>query len=403
MTTETTDDTQPTRPRQRGERTDESIRQMPDGRWQARPTLGTDPVTGKQVRPFKVFATKRAAQAWVREQHRQWSTAAWAPRTHLTFDEVADHWLELRAAEASVGPNTLRADRDSLAYARRAFGSLPVQKITPAALADWAATMTGKGGRPLAPATRRRAIVRVKSVTAHAVRRRWLAYDPAADLDAPEQREITATDAGDIWTPDQMGAFLDHVASHRLGGCFALTLLGLRREEVGGLRWSDIDLDTGTLRIRQARVDVNGRDTIVPTKTNRSARELPLPPRERAMIKAMRTVHLRERLAVGRPLADADLLLSRADGTLLPVRDYSRLFAVQRTAAGLPAITLAKLRHSNISRMRAAGVAADTVAAWHGHTERMTMAVYGRVTDDRLTAASAVFTPPEAAEGLGNR
>ncbi len=41
---------------------------------------------------------------------------------------------------------------------------------------------------------------------------------------------------------------------------------------------------------------------------------------------------------------------------------------------------------------RAAGIAANVVAAWHGHTERMTQAVYGRVTDDRLTAASAVFS-----------
>jgi integrase len=78
----------------------------------------------------------------------------------------------------------------------------------------------------------------------------------------------------------------------------------------------------------------------------------------------------------------------------LPVRGYSREFAAQRKAAGLKAIPLGKLRHSNISRMRAAGIAADVVAAWHGHTERMTQAVYGRVTDDRLTAASAVFSGP---------
>lgn len=223
---------------------------------------------------------------------------------------------------------------------------------------------------------------------------RWLTYDPAAELESPEQKSITATDAGDIWTAEQMGQFLDHVAAHRLGGCFALTLLGLRREEVGGLRWSDLDLNAGALHIRRARVDVNGKDTVVPTKTDRSARELPLPPRELAMLKAMRTVHLRERLAVGRPLDDGDLLLSREDGTWLPVRDYSREFAVQRKAAGLKAITLGKLRHSNISRMRASGVAADVVAAWHGHTERMTQAVYGRVTDDRLTAASTVFSAP---------
>jgi integrase len=185
-----------------------------------------------------------------------------------------------------------------------------------------------------------------------------------------------------------MGKFLDHVATHRLGGRFALTLLGLRREEVGGLRWSDIELDTGALHIRRARVDVNGRDIIVPTKTERSARGLPVPPRELAMIKAMHPVHLREHLALGRPLTDADLLLSRVDGTWLPVCEYSREFAAQRTAAGLAAITLGKLRHSNISRMRAAGIAADVVAAWHGHTERMTQAVYGRPNDDRLTVAA---------------
>jgi integrase len=379
----------------RGERTDSSIKKLPNGRgWRARPTLGADPVTGKQVRPTKVFATKKAAQSWVTEQRQQWDTATWAPKSSRTFDEVADHWLMLRQADKSIGPNTVRADRESLAYARRAFGAVPVQHLTPAALANWSATLTGKEGRALAPATRRRAIVRLKSVLMHARKMRWLTYDPSADLESPEQKSITATAADDIWTPEQMNRFLDHVGAHRLGGCFALTLLGLRREEVGGLRWSDIDLEAGALRIRQARVDVNGRDTIVTPKTDRSARDLPVPARELAMLKAMRWAHLRERLAAGRPLADGDLLLSRVDGTPLPVREYSREFSAQRRVAGLKAIPLGKLRHSNISRMRPAGIAADVVAAWHGHTERMTQAVYGRVTDDRLTSASAMFGGP---------
>jgi integrase len=388
-------DAHSTRPLQtRGERTDSSIKRLPNGAgWRARPTLGTDPVTGKQVRPTKVFATKKAALDWVTEQRQHWSSSTWAPKSTRTFDEVADHWLNVREANPSIGPNTVRADRESLAYARRAFGAVQVQKLTPATLADWSAALKGKDGKALAPSTKRRAIIRLKSVMAHARKMRWITYDPSADLESPEQKSVTATNAVDIWTPKQMDAFLDHVVTHRLAGCFALTLLGLRREEVGGLRWRDIDLDTGALCIRRARVDVNGKDTIVPTKTDRSARDLPLPPRELAMIKAMRGVHLRERLAVGRPLTDDDLLLSRADGTWLPVREYSREFNAQRTAAGLKAIPLGKLRHSNISRMRAAGVAADVVAAWHGHTERMTQAVYGRVTDDRLTAAASIFTP----------
>ncbi|WP_245650345.1 hypothetical protein [Millisia brevis] len=109
---------------------------------------------------------------------------------------------------------------------------------------------------------------------------------------------------GEIWTPEQMTAFLDSVADQRLAGCFALALLGLRREEVGGLRWSDLDLDAGELRIRQARVDVNGHNVVDDPKKARSVRDLPIPPRELAMVKAMRTSHLRERMAVGRPLAE---------------------------------------------------------------------------------------------------
>ena len=378
--------------RKRAERTDSSIKRLPDARgWRARPTLGTDPVTGKQVRPTKVFATKKEAQDWVTEQRRLWASASWSAKSPRTFDKVADHWLMLREADPSIGPNTVRADRESLAYARRAFGSVPVQKLTPAALADWAASLAGKEGRVLAPATKRRAIIRLKSVMGHALKMRWVNYDASAVVVSPEQKAVTATDAADIWTPKQMTEFLDHIAAHRLAGCFALTLLGLRREEVGGLRWCDIDLDTGTLHIRQARVDINGHDTIVATKTERSARDLPLPPRELALLKAMRKIHASERLAVGRPMADTDLLLCRADSLPMAVREYSRTFTAQRKASGLPAITLAKLRHSNISRMRAASVGADVVAAWHGHTERMTQAVYGRVTDERITAAAAVI------------
>lgn len=126
MSTDTTTDIQPKR---RGERTDESLKQMPDGRWRARPTLGTDPVTGKQVRPTKIFDTKKVAQAWVREQHKQWSTATWAPKSDQTFDEVADHWLKVRRADG-ISPNTIRADRDDLARARRVFGSKPVAAQT---------------------------------------------------------------------------------------------------------------------------------------------------------------------------------------------------------------------------------------------------------------------------------
>lgn len=400
--------------RQRAERKDNGVRKVKDGRYQARPTLGIDPLTGKQVRVTKTFGTKREADAWVREQKQKFDGGSWSARSGRTFAEVCDHWLTVREADPDIRANTIRADRESLAYARRAFGALSVQKLTPVALTDWSLSMTARSGKPLGQDTKRRAIGTLKQVMSHAVAMRWVSADPAAHLTLPKQRAVVvqqpkaeaerdgqtgkaevdqaAAEPAGIWTPAQMDAFAAHVAGHRLAGCFALTLLGLRREEVGGLRWCDVDLTDSTLSIVQARVDVNGRNLIEPPKTGRSVRELPIPARELAVLKAMRKVHIEERLAVGNPLCETDLLMSRPDGTWLPVRDYSREFTAERKAAKLPPITLRNARHSSVSRMRARGVTTDVVASWHGHTERMTMAVYTRVTDDRLKAAAAAIS-----------
>lgn len=377
----------------RASRTDNSIAKLPGGKgWRARPTLGTDPITQKQVRPTKVFATKKAAQDWVTEQREQWRGRTWSAKSDRSFDEIADHWMKVREADDDVRPNTARADRESLAYSRRTFGKVAVQRLTPEILTEWSLSLTGVTGKPLAPATKRRAIVTIQAVMAHAVTMKWISHDPSEHVKPPAQKVILAVKEGDIWTPAQMASFLDHITAHRLAGCFALTLLGLRREEVGGLRWSDIDLDTAELRIRQARVDVNGKELLGDPKNTRSVRDLPLPARELAMLKAMKRVRKVERLAMGLPLDESELLLSRADGMWLPVKEYSRMFAEQRREAGLSKITLRNLRHSSVSRMRAAGVPADVVAAWHGHSERMTQAVYGRVSDDRLVAASAALS-----------
>ncbi len=401
--------------RLRAERKDNGVRKTKDGRYQARPTLGVDPATGAQVRVTKTFAAKREADAWVREQKQKFHAGSWSARSGRTFTEVADHWLTVREADPDIRANTIRADRESLAYALRAFGAVPAQKLTPPMLVSWSISMTAKSGKPLGQDTKRRAIGTLKQVMAHAVAMRWVSTDPAAHLTPPKQKATRPpapapvqkaegecdghageadqdTAAAGIWTPAQMDTFAAHVVGHRLAGCFALTLLGLRREEVGGLRWCDLDLTDGTLSVVQARVDVNGRNLIEPPKTDRSIRDLPIPARELATLKAMRAVHLRERMQVGNPLCEIDLLMSRPDGTWLPVRDYSREFTRLRKAAKLPPITLRNARHSSVSRMRERGITTDVVASWHGHTERMTMQVYTRVTDDRLKAAAQAIS-----------
>jgi hypothetical protein len=109
----------------------------------------------------------------------------------------------------------------------------------------------------------------------------------------------------------------------------------------------DIDLETGVLRIRQARVDVNGEDTIVATKTDRSARNLPLPPRGPRCSRRCARCTCVSVWPWGGPWPTMICCYREPTGHGLPVRDYSRGFTAMQKAAGLKAITLGKLRHSN--------------------------------------------------------
>ena len=79
------------------------------------------------------------------------------------------------------------------------------------------------------------------------------------------------------WTAGQAGAFLDAVADHRLSAAWQLSLYGLRRGEVLGLCWSDIDFQTKTITIQRARVEVTGAGVVeVGPKTERGKRTLPM-------------------------------------------------------------------------------------------------------------------------------
>ena len=96
------------------------------------------------------------------------------------------------------------------------------------------------------------------------------------------------------------------MADHRLSAAWQLSLYGLRRGEVLGLCWSDIDLDAKTLTIRRARVEVTGTGVVeVGPKTERGGRTLPLDDALMSALRSLQTQQARERLEAGRPIPRA--------------------------------------------------------------------------------------------------
>jgi integrase len=158
------------------------------------------------------------------------------------------------------------------------------------------------------------------------------------------------------------------------------TTTGMRRGEVAGLRWTDVDLDTGRASPRRPRVVVNYDVVVSEPKTAKGRRSLALDPATVAALREHRTRQVEQRLAVGPRWQDSGLVFTWPDGRAIHPQRFSNWFEQHTRAAGLPRIRLHDVRHSYATAALAAGVPAKVVSERLGHaTIAITLDVYSHV------------------------
>jgi integrase len=197
------------------------------------------------------------------------------------------------------------------------------------------------------------------------------------------------------WTPEQVRRFLQAAQGDRLAALFRVAALhGLRRGELLGLRWEDLDLDAGILHVRQQIGWFGGKPAVGEPKTESSTRALRLDAGTLAALRRRRHEQREERMRAGPAWQGQEwgLVFAREDGT--PLRPYDPLFALQRIAeeAEVPVVTLHTLRHTAATIMLSAGVSPKVASERLGHaTVAMTLDLYGHVLpQDDQAAADAV-------------
>jgi integrase len=221
----------------------------------------------------------------------------------------------------------------------------------------------GKGG--LAPRS-----VRAVHVTAHkalkdAVKDNLLARNPTDDANVPAKvRSKTAS-----WTAEEAAKFLGSVRDNRLYAAFlTLATTGMRRSEVLGLRWADVDLEGGTLAVRQVISLDKYTPFISEPKTGKSRRVVALDKGTVAALRSHRIRQLEERVAAGPAWQQTDLVFAKLDGTITHPQTLSGAFERAAKAAGLPAIGIHGLRHSHASLGLASGVLLVIMSERLGHS-----------------------------------
>jgi integrase len=194
-------------------------------------------------------------------------------------------------------------------------------------------------------------------------------------------------------TYEEAGALLSAIAGDRLEPLFVVLLAtGLRRGEVLGLRWADIDLDAEVLHVRQTLQRVNGCLTIVPPKTHRSARPLPVSKLAAGALTQQRARQEEERLRAGEAWHDLGFAFASVIGTPMEPRNVNRRFEQLRSRAGLSWLRLHDLRHAFATFLLDDGVELRTVMELLGHsTIRLTADTYGHVLPARAREAASVI------------
>ncbi len=244
-----------------------------------------------------------------------------------------------------------------------------------------------------------RAILRL--ALSQAVRWDLVPRNVAALTDPPKTEAYQATPL----TPAEVARFLEQVADDRDEALYVVAvMLGLRQGELLGLSWDDVDLGKGTLRVHrqlQWSADKPRRPLLVEPKTERSKRQLPLPPDVLDTLRRHRTRQLEERLrAGGRWSTDLDLVFSSPAGTPLDASSLTKRFQARLDAAGLERRRFHDLRHTSGSFLTARGVHPRLIMEILGHSQiATTMNTYAHVELDSLRDALAhvsEFYPPEA-------
>jgi integrase len=256
------------------------------------------------------------------------------------------------------------------------YGALPLQKFTTTDvedLVDWMLTSGrhrgGKVGSGLSPRSVQLTLSRLKAALNDAVNRHLVEWNVAAPVKCPSQVKTER----EPWTETEVRVFLSSLAGQRLHAVMLLSLLGLRPAEVCGLRWPDIDLEAGTLRVALTRTLVatdHGLEVVEKgPKSESGKRSLPLPQQVIAALRTFKALQAREQLAAGPAYTPTGYVL--VDELGAPQRtDWLRRRAYElMTAAQVRKVRLYDARHSTLTYLATHGVPAPIVSAWAGHSD----------------------------------
>lgn len=372
-------------------RADEPIRRTVTGRGAVRfrsVVDATPPGARQRKQATRTSTTLEDARTFVeqvREEVRQ--AGAYSPAAVVTLTDAAGRYV---ASRVDIRPVTREGYRAELVPVLRHLGDRPVPEITSADVRELVTWLSEHGasptpddpeGRPLTPRSVRASVGRLSMVLDQAVQDGLVERNVSKGVKRPRQVRTVGT-ALEHWQSSELLRFRETADQHPWAGAWRLTLSGMTRADVMGLRWEDVDLEAGTVTVRQGRVQLaHGGQSSVVDEPKSYARRRTIPvevihPGTVSLLRTMRRQQMEHRLAAGGAWQDSGLVIVDALGRGILPESYSDKFAALCRQAEVPVIRLHSVRHSLAFWLHQLGVAPADAAALLGHTVEVHLSTY---------------------------
>ena len=368
-----------------------SIYQRADKRWVAAISY-RDPDTNQPKRK-RLYGKSRqevinAKKAW----EKDFNATGIVPVAKLLTKDWLTTWLKTYK-QPSVRENTYQGEKRIVEkHLIPTIGHYPLQDLR----ADHIQKMLNrklvngslKGDKPLSARMVEHIYVVLHDALGQAVKNQVIGRNPCVAVNKPKKTRTEFTP----WTQQQTNLFLKSVKESRL---FPLYLVawgaGLRRSEILGLQWPDIDLKKGSLTVNRVLVKVTGTPPykFQDPKTKRSRRTIPLPAPVVKELKAWKTVQTAEKLAYNGPYNTLNLVFTNEAGQPINPDFVSRQFNKDLTDAALTPIRFHDLRHGHATMLLEMGENLKVISDRLGHsTIQMTADTYAHVAEKMQRSAS---------------
>lgn len=364
----------------------------------------TDRRTGKKVPRWRVtvnighgadrhqvrrsFETERSARDYLDEIRGRVQAGTYIRTAKRTVATAVDEWLK---SKHKLKPSTRRGYRITLGPVVDVLGAVELQRLTKADVDRLVVDLRAgdvEDRKAYSPRSVNQLLGLLDQVLDSEQKQGHVGRNVARLVDkVPADPKTFRT-----LTADEIDRILDHQCRDR--HLWTLALFGLRRGELAGLRWCNVDLDAGTVTVVENRVDLGSDGESVDTpKSRRSRRALPLPVDATAVLKTARAVQLRERIKLGSAYQGGEYVACDEAGRPYSPGQIYDGWGRMLDDLGIERVRLHDARHSCATAMHLRGVPIAVISAWLGHSSAaFTMATYTHSQDDALKAAGQAIT-----------